>query len=61
MRAPANGDRRLPDAVHLMPSSASDIWTAVERLVDRAASLDDLRAHRIHLLAGRRWRADGRA
>jgi hypothetical protein len=44
-----------------MPSSASDIWTAVERLVDRAASLDDLRAHRIHLLAGRRWRADGRA
>src|SRR5688572_3205555 len=44
-----------------MASSTSHIWTAVERLVDRAASLDDLRAHRLHLLAGRRWRALRRA
>ena len=38
----------------------SPIWTAVERLADRAASIDDLRAHRIHLIAARRLRALGR-
>lgn len=37
-----------------------DIWPAVDRLVDRAARVEDLRAHRIHLLAARRWRAAGR-
>jgi hypothetical protein len=36
-----------------------DLWTGVDRLVDRFSSLDDLRAHRLHLLAGRRWRGLG--
>lgn len=36
------------------------MWEAVDQLVDRAHSLEDLRAHRMHLLAGRRWRALGR-
>jgi hypothetical protein len=36
------------------------IWTAVDRLVDRARHLSDLRGHRIELLAGRRWRMLGR-
>ena len=39
---------------------ATGIWAAVDRLVDRAARPDDLRAHRIHLLAARRWRAEQR-
>jgi hypothetical protein len=34
----------------------SDLWAAVERLADRAASIDELRAHRLHLIAARRWR-----
>lgn len=41
-----------------LASSTSDVWTAVDRLVDRAG-LADLRAHRLHLLAGRRWRELG--
>jgi hypothetical protein len=44
-----------------MVGSSPEIWTAVDRLVDRGESLDDLRRHRMHLLAGRRWRAIGRA
>ncbi len=39
--------------------SAVELWSGVARLIDRAASLDDLRAHRLHLLAARRWRAQG--
>jgi putative nucleotidyltransferase-like protein len=38
-------------------TKAADIWTAVEALVDRAESIADLRAHRLHLIAARRWRA----
>jgi hypothetical protein len=41
-------------------NGASNIWSAVDQLVDRADSLDELRGHRLHLLAGRRWRALGR-
>jgi len=40
-------------------SSAVDVWGGVDRLVDRAPDLADLRAHRLHLLAGRRLRARG--
>jgi hypothetical protein len=42
-----------------MAHGASNMWSAVDQLVDRADSLDDLRAHRMHLLAGRRWRELG--
>jgi hypothetical protein len=44
-----------------MTTGAAGMWETVDRLVDRAAGLDDLRRHRIHLLAARRWRALGRA
>jgi Uncharacterised nucleotidyltransferase len=36
------------------------IWTEVEQLVDRAPSVADLRVHRLHLFAARRWRAAAR-
>jgi Uncharacterised nucleotidyltransferase len=38
----------------------AEIWAGVERLVDRAPRLSDLRAHRLHLFALRRWRQEGR-
>ena len=38
----------------------TSIWHGVGRLADRAASLDDLRVHRIHLVAARHWRSEGR-
>jgi hypothetical protein len=42
-------------------SQARDFWAAVDRLVDQAGSVDDLRAHGLHLLAARRWRRLGRS
>ena len=36
------------------------LWSAVDRLVERSDSFDDLRAHGLHLLAARRWRDLGR-
>jgi hypothetical protein len=36
------------------------LWEGVDRLVDRARQLNDLRAHRLELLAARRWRAVGK-
>jgi hypothetical protein len=36
------------------------IWSAVDRLVDRAPRLDDLVAHQLHLFAARRWHSQGR-
>lgn len=36
------------------------IWTRVDELVDSAPGLPALRAHRLQLLAGRRWRELGR-
>lgn len=43
------------------PSSpdADALWRAVDALVDRSPSLDDLRSHRLELFAARRWRAKG--
>jgi hypothetical protein len=38
----------------------TELWRGVDRLIDRAPSLDALRAHRLHLLAARRWRAQGK-
>lgn len=37
------------------------LWRAVDRLIDRASSEDDLRSHRLEVLAARRFRAVGRA
>src|SRR5437016_4854555 len=36
------------------------LWSGVDRLVDRAGSLDQLYHHGLHLLAARRWRTLGR-
>jgi hypothetical protein len=36
------------------------LWSAVDRLVDRAPNLEDLSAHGLHLFAARRWRLLGR-
>lgn len=38
----------------------AELWNRVDALVDRAPALADLRAHRVHLLAARRWRDTGR-
>lgn len=35
------------------------MWKGVDRLLDRAPNLADLRSHRLELLAARRWRALG--
>ena len=40
--------------------SASGLWVAVDALIDRATRLPDLQFHRLHLLAGHRWRSTGR-
>lgn len=37
-----------------------ELWAAVDALIDRATRLPDLQFHRLHLLAGRRWRETGR-
>jgi hypothetical protein len=39
--------------------SRSEIWAGVDRLVDRSPSTEDLRAHGLHLLAGRHYRRLG--
>ncbi len=44
-----------------MRSQAPDTpWSTVAALIDRAATLDDLRAHRLQLLAASLWLAEGR-
>lgn len=48
---------RLPE---LATTPAAPLWAAVDALVDRARSLEALRAHRLHLLAAARQRAAGR-
>jgi hypothetical protein len=48
----------VPPADYLEDGGAIT-WTAVDRLVGRARSVPELRAHRVHLLAARRWRASG--
>jgi hypothetical protein len=37
----------------------SRLWSAIDALIDRAPSVDDLRSHRLEVLAGRRLRARG--
>jgi hypothetical protein len=49
-----------PEDAAAAPIRNEQLWSAVDGLIDRAPSLSDLRAHRIHLLAARRWRALGR-
>jgi hypothetical protein len=39
---------------------SAPLWSAVEGLLDRAPGLDDLRAHRLHLLGAGRLRALGK-
>jgi Uncharacterised nucleotidyltransferase len=39
---------------------ATRLWERVDRVIDRTPDLAGLRAHRLHLLAARRWRALGR-
>ena len=39
----------------------AEVWEAVDALIDRAPSLQDLREHRLQLLAERRWLLTGRA
>jgi hypothetical protein len=41
-------------------SVAGSIWETVDRIVDRAPTLEDLYAHHLELLAARRWRELGR-
>lgn len=41
-------------------SGMEGLWEGVDRVVDRQPRLRDLRAHRLQLLAARRWRAAGR-
>ena len=36
------------------------VWSRVDALVEQARSLPDLVAHRVHLYAASRWRAEGR-
>lgn len=36
------------------------LWEGVDRLIDRAPSVADLRAHRLHVLAARSWRLQRR-
>lgn len=37
-----------------------DIWAALDAIIDRAPSLEDLREHRLQLLAERRWSQTGK-
>jgi hypothetical protein len=41
-------------------SRQAAVWAAADRLADRAATTDDLRWHRLHLIAAARMRAAGR-
>jgi hypothetical protein len=43
------------------PRRQGELWEAVDRLVEAAPRLSDLRNHGIDLFAARRWRALGRA
>jgi hypothetical protein len=60
------GDVRTPGRCHHLVVEASrssdgdGLWGAVEALIDRAPSDDDLRSHRLEVPAARRLRARGR-
>jgi Uncharacterised nucleotidyltransferase len=53
-------DRRAGLAPPPVEQTNGDIWASVDRLIDRGPTLAGLRAHRLHLLAARRWSALGR-
>jgi hypothetical protein len=55
------GERKHASASSLRSSWGGDLWEAVDALIDRAPSLDDLREHRLQLLAERHWVRSGRA
>jgi putative nucleotidyltransferase-like protein len=65
-RLPQWGDVRAPARWHdwhVLVGSGSGgrgLWEAVDRLIDRAPSEDDLRSHRLEVLAARRFRSVGR-
>ena len=42
-----------------LQEAPSELWAAVDRVVDRAPSLADLSSHRLELLAARLWRSQG--
>jgi hypothetical protein len=44
----------------LSAGPSSDVWDSVDALIDRAPSLDDLREHRLQLLAEQHWLRTGR-
>jgi hypothetical protein len=49
------------EAVHSgSPDGNPSLWRRVDALIDRAPSEDDLRSHRLEVLAARRFRAVGR-
>jgi hypothetical protein len=48
-----------PAAPERAPPGRPEVWRAVDGLIDRSPGLHDLRAHGLHLLAARRWRARG--
>jgi hypothetical protein len=50
---------RTTTEIARLPPSDDAIWSGVDRLIDRAPSLESLRVHRLHLLAAARWRAAG--
>ena len=41
--------------------SSKDLWAGVDRLIERAPTLADLRTHRLHLLAARLWLRQGQS
>jgi hypothetical protein len=51
----------MPAQEEPVSARQSELWAAVDRLVERAPSLADLASHRIELFAARRWRAQGKA
>src|ERR1035437_4219850 len=44
----------------MVSAPRDEIWQQVDQLVQRAPSLRALRAHGMHLIAARAWRAAGR-
>jgi len=61
VQAPKVGlNGNAPDDGVLPQPRAVDPWPAVDRLIDRAPDWDALCAHRLHLLAARRWREQAR-
>jgi hypothetical protein len=56
---PAEANKVSARRVHEDSEPHAALWAAVDRLIDRAPRLSDLRSHRIELLALRRWRSLG--